>query len=430
MLRFLTTGESHGPALVAVLEGMPAGLRLNIDQINEDMWRRQQGYGRGNRQKIEKDKAEIIGGVRHGITTGAPIAIMIRNRDFENWRHVMSVEPVDMSLPEVIEQFEKKIIERFRPGHADLAGTLKYRQADIRDVLERASARETASRVAAGGVCRQLLEVFGIKAASHVIQVGSVKANSKSTKMSVDEIDAKVVQSELFCLDDQATDAMKELIKSTWTEGDSLGGVIEVVVDGLPVGLGSYTQWDKRLDGQLAQAVMSIQAMKAVEIGDGVEASGEFGSRVHDPIYPTDSKARYPFTRKTNHAGGLEGGMTNGERLCVRVYMKPIPTLRKGLDSLSFPEFEAQKAHYERSDVCAIAAASVVCRAMVCLVLANAMVDKFGGDSIADLKSSFLEYEKFCRNGEGKNGKHEHAASQSPSMDAEPEGNESALGEF
>ncbi|MBI2810243.1 MAG: chorismate synthase [Candidatus Melainabacteria bacterium] len=429
-MRFLTTGESHGPALVAVLEGMPAGLKLNIDQINEDMWRRQQGYGRGNRQKIEKDKAEIIGGVRHGITTGAPIAMMIRNRDFENWQHVMSVEPVDMSLPEVIEQFEKKVIERFRPGHADLAGTLKYRQTDIRDVLERASARETASRVAAGGVCRQLLEAFGIKAASHVIQVGSVKANSKSTTMSIDEIDAKVVQSELFCLDDQATEEMKELIKATWTEGDSLGGVVEVVVDGLPVGLGSYTQWDKRLDGQLAQAVMSIQAMKAVEIGDGVEASGQFGSLVHDPIYPADSKARYPFTRKTNHAGGLEGGMTNGERLCVRVYMKPIPTLRKGLDSLSFPEFEAQKAHYERSDVCAIAAASVVCRAMVCLVLANAMVDKFGGDSIADLKSSFLEYEKFCRKDEGKNGKHEHAAIESPSMDAEPEGNESALGEF
>lgn len=430
MLRFLTTGESHGPALVAVLEGMPAGLKLDIDKINEDMWRRQQGYGRGNRQKIEKDKAEIIGGVRHGITTGAPLAMLIRNRDFENWRHVMSVEPVDMSLPEVIEQFEKKVIERFRPGHADLAGTLKYRQTDIRDVLERASARETASRVAAGGVCRQFLEAFGVKSASHVIQVGSVKAKSKATTMSIDEIDAKVVQSELFCLDDDATEAMKELIKSTWTEGDSLGGVIEVVVDNLPVGLGSYTQWDKRLDGQLAQAVMSIQAMKAVEIGDGVEAAGEFGSRVHDPIYPGDGDSRYPFTRKTNHAGGLEGGMTNGERLCVRVYMKPIPTLRKGLDSLSFPDFDAQKAHYERSDVCAIAAASVVCRAMVCLVLANAMVDKFGGDSIGDLKASFLEYEKFCRKDDGANGKHAHAAIESSNMDAEPEGNESALGEF
>lgn len=430
MLRFLTTGESHGPALVAVLEGMPAGLTLNIDQINDDMWRRQQGYGRGNRQKIEKDTAEIIGGVRHGITTGAPIAMLIRNRDFENWRHVMSVAPVDMSLPEVIEQFEKKVIERFRPGHADLAGTLKYRQTDIRDVLERASARETASRVAAGAVCRQFLESFGIKAASHVIQVGSVRAAAKADSMTIDEIDAKVVQSELFCLDDEATEGMKELIKSTWTEGDSLGGVVEVVVDGLPVGLGSYTQWDKRLDGQLAQAVMSIQAMKAMEIGDGVEAAGEFGSRVHDAIYPGDSDSRYPFKRKTNHAGGLEGGMTNGERLCVRVYMKPIPTLRKGLDSLGFPEFDAQKAHYERSDVCAIAAASVVCRAMVCLVLANAMVDKFGGDSIGDAKASFLEYEKFCRKDSGTNGKHDHATIQATNMDAEPEGNESALGEF
>jgi len=430
MLRFLTTGESHGPALVSVLEGVPAGLNLDIDKINDDMWRRQQGYGRGNRQKIEKDKAEIIGGVRHGITTGAPIAMLIRNRDFENWRHVMSIEPVDMSLPEVIEQFEKKLIERFRPGHADLAGTLKYRQTDIRDVLERASARETASRVAAGGVCRQFLEAFGVKSASHVIQVGSVRAKPKSADMSIEEIDAKVVQSELFCLDDQATESMKELIKSTWTEGDSLGGVIEVVVDGLPVGLGSYTQWDKRLDGQLAQAVMSIQAMKAVEIGDGVEAAGELGSRVHDAIYPADSTSRYPFTRKTNHAGGLEGGMTNGERLCVRVYMKPIPTLRKGLDSLSFPEFDAQKAHYERSDVCAIAAASVVCRAMVCLVLANAMIDKFGGDSIGDLKASFMDYEKFCRKDGSANGKQKHTLVDTVSIDAEPEGNESALGEF
>lgn len=430
MLRFLTTGESHGPALVSILEGVPAGLKLDIDKINDEMWRRQQGYGRGNRQKIEKDKAEIIGGVRHGITTGAPIAMLIRNRDFENWRHVMSIEPVDMSLPEVIEQFEKKLIGRFRPGHADLAGTLKYRQSDIRDVLERASARETASRVAAGGVCRQFLEAFGIKSASHVIQVGAVKAKPKAANMSIEEIDAKVVQSELFCLDDDATESMKELIKSTWTEGDSLGGVIEVVVDGLPVGLGSYTQWDKRLDGQLAQAVMSIQAMKAVEIGDGVEGAGAPGSRVHDAIYPGDGNSRYPFTRKTNHAGGLEGGMTNGERLCLRVYMKPIPTLRKGLDSLSFPEFDAQKAHYERSDVCAIAAASVVCRAMVCLVLANAMIDKFGGDSIGDLKASFMDYEKFCRKDGSTNGKHEHALVDAVNTDAEPEGNESALGEF
>lgn len=395
MLRFLTSGESHGPALVAMLEGMPAGLKLDLQQINEDLWRRQQGYGRGNRQKIEKDTAEIIGGVRHGITTGAPIALMIRNRDFENWRHVMSVEPIDLSLAEVSEQVDKKTIERFRPGHADLAGTLKFRQSDIRDVLERASARETAGRVAVGGVCRQLLETFGVRSAAHVIQVGSVKANSRASKLSAAEIDSQVVNSELFCLDPEATEAMKELIKSTWQEGDSLGGVIEVVVDGLPVGLGSYTQWDRRLDGLLAQAIMSIQAMKAVEIGDGVEAASHFGSNVHDPIYPTAPSARYPFRRETNHAGGLEGGMTNGERLCVRAYMKPIPTLRKGLDSLSFPGFEAEKAHYERSDVCAIAAASVVCRAMVCLTLANAMVDKFAGDSIPDLQASFPSMKDF-----------------------------------
>jgi chorismate synthase len=395
------------------------------------MARRQQGYGRGNRQKIEQDRAQVLSGIRHGITTGAPIALLIKNRDFENWQHVMSSTEVDASQQEVQDQLEKKKIGQFRPGHADLAGTLKYRQKDIRDVLERASARETASRVAAAGIARQLMEKFGIASAAHVVQVGSMKSEKDVSGMTAQEIEAAVAGNDLFCLDDDATIKMIELIKTAWQEGDSLGGIVEVVVDGLPVGLGSYTQWDRRLDGQLAQGIMSIQAMKAVAIGDGVEASTRPGSTVHDALYEQKG-SRFPFQRKTNRAGGLEGGMTNGERLIVRAYMKPIPTMRKGLDSLSFPEFDSHKAHYERSDVCAIAAASVVCRAMVCLVLANAFLDKFAGDSIADLTLSFQEYEKYCRQQGSQQNKNESIANgdEKGGNDLEPEANEDAVGEF
>ena len=429
MLRFLTCGESHGPTLFSLLDGVPAGLPLKISEINEDLWRRQQGYGRGNRQKIEKDTAEIVGGVRHGTTTGAPLGMLIRNRDFENWRHVMSVEPVDLSSHDVQEQMEKKLIGKFRPGHADLAGTLKYRQKDIRDVLERASARETASRVAAGAVARQILNQLGIKIISHVIQVGPIKAKSGPFDQSLDALDEAVLKSELFCADAEATEKMKELIKETWQAGDSLGGVVEVLADGLPVGLGSYTQWDKKIDGQLAQAVMSIQAMKAVEIGDGVAGAGTLGSGVHDALYP--AKNGLPFSRHTNHAGGVEGGMTNGSRLCVRAFMKPIPTMRNGLESISFPEFEADRAHYERSDVCAIAAASVVCRAMVCLVLANAVLDKFGGDTITDIKNAFVSYERFCQAPHLGNGIAPDAVdAESTANMLEPAGSEDAVGEF
>ena len=439
MLRFLTSGESHGPALISLLEGMPAGLAISTEAINEELWRRQQGYGRGNRQKIEKDEAKILSGIRHGITTGAPIALMIINRDFDYWRHVMSASSVDRSDAQVKEQLEKKKIERFRPGHADLAGTLKYKHKEIRDVLERASARETAARVATGAVCRQFLAQFGIQATSHVIQVGSIRAEKLAHKMSIAEIDKAAVQSELFCIDAAATDYMKELIKETWQEGDSLGGIVEVLVDGLPVGLGSYTQWDRKLDGLLAQAIMSTQAMKAVEIGDGIKAAGDLGSNVHDALYPHSANSQedvenyqsLPFQRKTNRAGGLEGGMTNGERLVVRAYMKPIPTMRKGLESLSFPEFQADYAHYERSDVCAIAAASVVLRAMVCFVLANAFIDKFAGDSISDLKLAFNDYKRYV--GDFKQRAVAVKAGSFPelsSSEGEPEANEDALGEF
>jgi len=430
MLRFLTCGESHGPTLFSLLDGVPAGLPIKIDQINEDLWRRQQGYGRGNRQKIEKDTAEIVGGVRHGTTTGAPLGMLIRNRDFDNWCHVMSVEPVDLTSPEVLEQLGKKQIGKFRPGHADLAGTFKYRQKDIRDVLERASARETASRVAAGAIARQILNCLGIKVLSHVVQVGSIKAELKGNQQgSLDELDRLIMQSELFCADVDATEKMKELIKETWQAGDSLGGVVEVLCDGLPVGLGSYSQWDRKIDGQLAQAVMSIQAMKAVEIGDGIACAGTYGSNVHDALFPSSSGL--PFQRKTNRAGGVEGGMTNGERLCVRAFMKPIPTMRNGLESISYPSLQADRAHYERSDVCAIAAASVVCRAMVSIVLANAVLDKFGGDNMTDIQSAFNSYVRFCQtpdfdNNISENTEKEHCLA---SM-LEPALSEDASGEF
>jgi chorismate synthase len=408
MLRFLSTGESHGQALIAVLDGFPAGMNVDIELLNKELQARQQGYGRGNRQKIETDKAELIGGVRHGITTGAPISFLVRNRDFENWQHVMSSLPVDEHDEAVIEQEGKKKISRFRPGHADLAGTMKFRQKDIRDVLERASARETAARVAAGALCQQLLSGIGVRMVSHVIAVGPVASQLDSETLSMDELEKRVQNSEMFCAsDDAAVEAMKEYIKQAWQDGDSVGGVVEVLAESLPVGLGSYTQWDEKLDGQLAQAVMSIQAMKAVEIGDGVKSSARPGSEVHDALYPRaeadaaggaeiGERFNLPFTRQTNHAGGIEGGMSNGSRLRLRAYMKPIPTLRKGLPSLSFPEYEAETAHYERSDVCAVPAASIVAKAMVAFVLARAVLRKFGSDNFSEIKEGVSRHRKWC----------------------------------
>ncbi len=397
MLRFLTAGESHGPTLVSVLDGVPAGLKVDVVRINQELHLRQQGYGRGARQKIESDEVEIVGGVRHGTTSGAPLAMLLKNKDWENWKHIMSVESVNRCSDEVLQQLSKKTVSKFRPGHADLSGTLKFRLNDIRDVIERSSARETAARVAAGALCAQLLEQFGIKLASHVVQVGSVKASKLSDQLTIDELDHFLSASQLACADSVAEQSMISLIDSASRSGDSLGGVVEVLADGLPVGLGTYTQWDARLDGQLAQALMSVQAIKAVELGDGIENAGQSGSAVHDPIYPSAGAARLPFKRRSNHAGGLEGGMTNGERLIVRAFMKPIPTLRQGLPSVTYPDFKADTAHFERSDVCAIAAASVVCKAMVSFVLARALLDKFGGDTVADMILSYREYTKHCQ---------------------------------
>lgn len=383
---------------MAILDGVPAGLVIDFEKIQHEMACRQKGYGRGARQKIEVDQIEIIGGVRHGITSGAPLALSIQNRDWDNWQHVMSVQAPDKSRPEVAEQIEKKSISRFRPGHADLAGTFKFRQRDVRDVLERSSARETAARVAVGAICQTLLRELDIKMVAQVVQVGNIKMDETHDNTNLAELEKSVLASEMFCPCPDTTEKMKALIKEKWQEGDTLGGIVEVLVDGLPIGLGSYTQWDKKLDGQLAQAIMSIQAIKAVEIGDGVAASSMPGSSVHDPLYPAENReSAFPFIRTTNRAGGIEGGMSNGSRLRVRAYMKPLPTLRKGLPSVSHPDFKADIAHFERSDVCAISAASVVAKAMVSFVVTKALLDKFGGDTMFDLSEALSAYRIDCK---------------------------------
>jgi chorismate synthase len=395
MLRFYTSGESHGRGILAFLEGIPAGLNVDIALINAELARRQGGYGRSSRQKLETDEANVLSGIRHGITSGAPITLLVNNKESENWTYVMSTSAVDLTDKNVIEQMESKSIKRFRPGHADLSGTIKFHQRDIRDVLERSSARETAARVAAGALCQQVLSNCGIRSTAHVLQIGDIAIKQDITKMTIEEIDTKAKKADLLCVDDDAAEQMKVLINKTWQEGDTLGGVVEIIVEGLPVGLGSYTQWDLKLDGKLAQALMSVQAVKAVEVGDGMNSAKKPGSLTHDAIYP-DQDSSLPFKRQTNYAGGIEGGMTNGERLIVRAYMKPLPTLRTGLPSVSFPEFTGQTAHYERSDVCAVSACAIVCKAMVSIILTGALLDKFGGDHLIDLQNSIGQYKDYC----------------------------------
>ena len=378
-LRWMTAGESHGPRLTAMVEGVPSGLTLLAEDIDADLARRQRGYGRGGRMKIETDTVEIVSGVRGGQTLGSPIALSITNRDHANWVDRMSPGPLP-APPEPL--------TRPRPGHADLAGGLKFDRHDLRDVLERASARETAARTAVGAVCRKLLAVAGIDVFAHVVSIGSVEVRVPDRPPH--ELRALARGSDLACVDPEAEARMKEAIHTASHAGDTLGGVVEVVASGVVPGLGSHVQWDRKLDGRLAQALMSIQAIKGVEIGAGFGAARLSGSAVHDPIeYDRES---HRFTRPTNRAGGLEGGITNGMPVVCRAAMKPIATLKKALGSVDVRTKEAYAAAFERSDVCAVAAASVVGEAMVCIVLADALVEKFGGDSVRELARNIDGY--------------------------------------
>jgi len=371
-LRHFTAGESHGPRLTAIVEGIPAGLELLAADIDGDLARRQRGYGRGGRMKIETDRVTFTGGVRDGHTLGSPISMSIENRDHASWTDRMAAEPLP-SRPEPL--------TRARPGHVDLAGGLKFDRHDLRDVLERASARETASRTAIGAVCRKLLAAGGVDVFAHVLAIGPVSANVEGLDLA--EIKARSRVSDLSCADDVAEAQMREAIHAASHDGDTLGGIFEVIATGVMPGLGSHTTWDRKLDGRFGQAFMSIQAVKAVAIGDGVDAARRRGSTVHDPIH-YDAKA-HRFTRPTNRAGGLEGGISNGEPIVVRGFMKPIATLKRALATIDVATKEPADAAHERSDICAVAAASVVGEAMTCIVLADALLEKFGGDSMREL---------------------------------------------
>jgi chorismate synthase len=382
MLRFLTAGESHGKALVVILEGVPAGLALDVDQMTADLRRRQGGYGRGRRMAIESDRAEVLSGVRRGVTTGAPIALLIPNKDWVNWQRTMHTGP---DAPPDATGANRAPVVRPRPGHADLAGVLKYDLDDIRDVLERASARETAARVAAGAVARQILARIGVDIVSHVTGIGTI------TMPDADAVGAEQIRqipddSPLHCVDPDLERRMIAAIDDARAAGDTLGGTFEVIATGVPPGLGSYTHWDRKLDGRLAQALMSIHAIKSVGVGLGVEAARRPGSAVHDEILPATAGAGPALTRPTNRAGGLEGGVTNGMDVRVSAGMKPIATLMKPLRSVDLTTLDEAPAAIERSDVCAVPAAAVVGEAMVALVLADAVLEKFGGDAMADVE--------------------------------------------
>src|SRR6516225_5176355 len=385
MLRFYTAGESHGQALLAFVSGLPAGLAVDIEFINHELHRRQLGYGRGGRQKIEKDRADIFAGVRHGQTIGAPVALRIENRDWANWEKILSIEAT--SGPEK----ESRKLVAPRPGHADLAGSQKFNFHDARYVLERASARETAARVAAGAFAKQLLRQFGTEIASHTIQVGHIRLERAA---AWDEIRAvcQDLESPLRCVDANTQDKMKAEVDAALKAGDTVGGVFEIVARNVPVGLGSHAQWDEKLDGRLARAVMSVQAVKAVEIGSGVLAAGSYGSEVQDEI--SYDKGARRFRRSSNRAGGLEGGITNGEDIVVRGYLKPISTLRRPLLTADLKSKEAVKAAYERSDVCVVPAAGVAGEAMVAVELAGAFLEKFGGDSLDETRRNFEGYQE------------------------------------
>jgi chorismate synthase len=397
MLRFATAGESHGESLVAMISGMPAGVPVEGSFINRELWRRQQGYGRGGRMKIETDTAHILSGVRHGKTIGAPISMLIANRDWENWREILPVEAGDAE--------KHKAVASPRPGHADLAGSLKYDFPDARYVLERASARESTARVAAGAIAKTLLAELGIHVLSHVVRVGRAELERDATWPEIAAL-AEKTDVMLGCVDEASEEKMKAEVDLALRTGDSIGGVFEVVVHGAPAGIGTYANWDERLDGLLAQAVMSLQAVKAVELGRGVTAAESLGSAVHDAIgysaigyagldgevQPADPAKHTRFTRERNNAGGIEGGISNGEDIVVRGYLKPISTLRRPLQSVTYAGREETKAAYERSDVCVVPAAGVAAEAMVALAFARLLLEKFGGDSLRELKRNYDGY--------------------------------------
>jgi chorismate synthase len=383
MLRFSTAGESHGESLVAMVSGMPAGVPVDLEFVNRELWRRQKGYGRGGRMRIERDTAHVLSGVRHGKTIGSPIAMTLANNDWKNWTEILPVEEGD---PE-----KHKAVASPRPGHADLAGALKYDFKDARYVLERASARESAARVASGAFAKLLLKELGVGVASHVIRVGKAEL---SRPAQWDEIVALQSKDEVLlnCVDPESEAAMKAEVDAVLRTGDTIGGVFEVVVHGLPPGVGTHANWDERMDGLLAQAVMSLQAVKAVEIGRGVTAAESLGSAVHDAIGYEGDGGFTKFSREKNNAGGIEGGISNGEDIVVRGYLKPISTLRRPLGSVSFETREPVKAAYERSDVCVVPAAGVAAESMVALAIARLVIEKFGGDSLREMQRNFNGY--------------------------------------
>ncbi len=389
MLRLSTAGESHGESLIALLQGLPAGLAVDQAFIDRELWRRQQGFGRGGRMRIEQDTAHILSGIRHGKTIGAPVAIEIKNRDWKNWEDILPVGAGDPA--------KHKAVASPRPGHADLAGSLKYDFKDARYVLERASARESTARVAAGALAKALLLMLGIDVASHVVRVGGVELEREVTWEEISSLrDKEEVM--LGCADAETEERMKAEVDKALRTGDSIGGIFEVVVHGVPPGLGTYANWDERLDGLLAWAVMSLQAVKAVELGRGVTAAQSFGSEVHDAIgyaangNGADGGRHTKFTRERNNAGGIEGGISNGEDIVVRGYLKPISTLRRPLESVTYESREATKAAYERSDVCVVPAAGVAAEAMVAFVIAKLALEKFGGDSALEIKRNYDGY--------------------------------------
>ena len=389
MLRFETAGESHGECLLATLTGLPAGVPVSIDAVNHELWRRQQGYGRGGRMKIETDCAEIVAGVRHSKTIGSPVGIIIRNKDWQNWTEALPVEDSEGA------EDKKKPLTRPRPGHADLAGAIKYNFHDARYILERASARETTARVAVGALAKALLGEFGIEVRGHVIAVGRERLGRDA---AWDEIAALHQKSEILlsCVDAEAEQRMKAVVDEAYRTGDTAGGVFEIVAHNVPPGLGSHIAWDTRLDGRLAQAIVSMQAVKGVEIGFAAEGAASFGSKVQDTI--AYDREHHHFTRGANRAGGLEGGMTNGQDVLVRGLLKPISTLRKPLESVDLVTREPALAAYERSDVCVVPAAAVIGEAMVALVLAQAFLEKFGGDSLTETRRNFEGYLEQVKN--------------------------------